>query len=227
MAKGSHSTYGGWEDRHCYHCGRTLTLKDAAMSSLLANGANLHLCNDHIGHYSEAYADMGPAESRPCRPHPPRPARHRMIAALYVDPNGVYASLHDVDLWDETRDARTYTGPWPVVAHPPCARWSRLAGFTEAGSAQTRRRRRLLPCRARRRPHLRRRARASRLLSKAWDTYGLTEPIWHGGWTLGARRRRILLHRAGPLRATRQESNLALRLRGRATRAPLGPHTRR
>lgn len=62
MAKGSHSTYGGWEPRHCYHCGRTLTLKDAAMSSLLANGAAFTLCNDHIGHYSEAYADMGPAE---------------------------------------------------------------------------------------------------------------------------------------------------------------------
>ena len=45
MAKGSHSTYGGWETRHCYHCGRTLTLKDAAMSSMLANGATFTLCN--------------------------------------------------------------------------------------------------------------------------------------------------------------------------------------
>ncbi len=54
------------------------------------------------------------------------------VAALYVDPAGVYAGLDGVEVWDEARDARGYCGPWPVVAHPPCARWSRLAGFTEA-----------------------------------------------------------------------------------------------
>ncbi len=54
------------------------------------------------------------------------------VAALFVEGGGAYAGLADVDLWDETRDARLYEGPYPVVAHPPCARWSRLAGFTEA-----------------------------------------------------------------------------------------------
>lgn len=49
-----------------------------------------------------------------------------MIAALYVDPKGAYAGLPGVDLWDETRDARLYRGPWPVVAHPPCQRWGKL-----------------------------------------------------------------------------------------------------
>jgi hypothetical protein len=49
------------------------------------------------------------------------------VAALYVDPHGVYAGLPDVDVWDEARDARTYAGPWPVVAHPPCQRWCRFA----------------------------------------------------------------------------------------------------
>lgn len=49
-----------------------------------------------------------------------------MIAALYIQPDGVYADVPDVDLWDEARDARRYDGPWPVVAHPPCQRWGRF-----------------------------------------------------------------------------------------------------
>lgn len=53
------------------------------------------------------------------------------VAALYVDPAGVYADLPDVEIWDEARDARLYAGPWPVVAHPPCARWSRLAHINQ------------------------------------------------------------------------------------------------
>lgn len=48
------------------------------------------------------------------------------VAALYVDSHGVYANLPGVEVWDEERDARTYLGPWPVVAHPPCERWSIL-----------------------------------------------------------------------------------------------------
>ncbi len=48
-----------------------------------------------------------------------------MIAALYVETGGVYYGLPDVDPWNEARDARLYAGPWPVVAHPPCARWGR------------------------------------------------------------------------------------------------------
>lgn len=50
-----------------------------------------------------------------------------MIAALYVQKGGCYAGLPGVDLWDIERDARTYAGPWPVVAHPPCQLWTRFA----------------------------------------------------------------------------------------------------
>lgn len=49
------------------------------------------------------------------------------IAALFVQRNGAYWDLPGVDPWDESRDARLYAGPWPVVAHPPCQRWINLA----------------------------------------------------------------------------------------------------
>jgi len=55
-----------------------------------------------------------------------------MIAALYVKTNGPYFGLDGVDPWDEKRDARLYPGPHPVIAHPPCSRWCRLAGLVEA-----------------------------------------------------------------------------------------------
>lgn len=50
-----------------------------------------------------------------------------MIAALFVQKNGAYFGLPDVDPWDEARDARKYAGPHPVVAHPPCQLWVNLA----------------------------------------------------------------------------------------------------
>ncbi len=53
------------------------------------------------------------------------------VAALFVERGGPYFNLPDVDPWDLSRDARVYAGPHPVVAHPPCARWCRLAGLVE------------------------------------------------------------------------------------------------
>lgn len=47
------------------------------------------------------------------------------VVALYADPGGPYPDLV-VDWYDEARDARTYAGPVPVVAHPPCGPWGRL-----------------------------------------------------------------------------------------------------
>jgi len=56
----------------------------------------------------------------------------QMVAALYVEKNGPYYGLPDVDPWDKERDARNYAGPFPVVAHPPCQRWGRFAKQVEA-----------------------------------------------------------------------------------------------
>lgn len=49
------------------------------------------------------------------------------VAALFVDPKGPYSLMGGVELWDEVRDARLYTGNYPVVAHPPCNRWGKMA----------------------------------------------------------------------------------------------------
>lgn len=57
--------------------------------------------------------------------------RGRGVAALYVAADGVYAGRADVEVWDVARDARTYPGDLPVVAHPPCTRWTRMHGFIE------------------------------------------------------------------------------------------------
>ena len=49
------------------------------------------------------------------------------VAALYVDvKRGPYASIPDVECWGVAEDATRYAGPWPVVAHPPCAQWGSL-----------------------------------------------------------------------------------------------------
>jgi hypothetical protein len=113
-----------------------------------------------------------------------------MIAALYVRADGPYASRRDVDPWAAprsdvlfdvlARDARDYDGPWPVVAHPPCARWSRLAaihahrwpigsdgGCFEAALLSVRRFGGVLEHPAG---------------SFAWDRFGLVKPAVGAGW---------------------------------------------
>lgn len=54
------------------------------------------------------------------------------VAALCVDRRSVYRLIDGVECYDKLRDARSYNGPWPVVAHPPCAQWGRLKGLAKA-----------------------------------------------------------------------------------------------
>jgi hypothetical protein len=48
------------------------------------------------------------------------------VAVLFARADSVYKTLAGCDVYDMERDARTYDGPWPVVAHPPCRGWGRL-----------------------------------------------------------------------------------------------------
>lgn len=54
------------------------------------------------------------------------------IAALFVQPDGCYANDPSIDAWPESRDARRYEGPYPVVAHPPCQLWGAMAAVNFA-----------------------------------------------------------------------------------------------
>lgn len=58
--------------------------------------------------------------------------RNTEIAALFVQTDGIYYGLPGVDPWDVSRDARTYEGSYPVVAHPPCQLWGALAAVNFA-----------------------------------------------------------------------------------------------
>jgi len=52
-----------------------------------------------------------------------------MLVALYVDPErGPYQALLGSErCWGIERDGKKYSGPHPVVAHPPCKSWGRFA----------------------------------------------------------------------------------------------------
>lgn len=106
------------------------------------------------------------------------------VAALFVDPRGSYAGLPDVDLWDEARDARLYAGPWPVVAHPPCSRWCRLAGLVEARWGH--KRGEDGGCFAAALAAVRRWGGVLEhpAYSDAWAAHGINPPVRGGGWTV-------------------------------------------
>lgn len=53
-------------------------------------------------------------------------------AALFVQKDGCYSNLENVDPWPEHRDAKLYNGILPVIAHPPCQLWGAMANVNYA-----------------------------------------------------------------------------------------------
>lgn len=48
----------------------------------------------------------------------------RTVAALCVAPRSAYHDMPGVEAYDMKRDALTFPGGMPIVAHPPCRAWS-------------------------------------------------------------------------------------------------------
>lgn len=109
-----------------------------------------------------------------------------MISALYVQEGGCYYGLDGVDPWGESRDARMYGGPHPVVAHPPCQRWGKMwkgqPGNIKRGKIE--RKGDDMGCFKSALFDVRR---FGGVLehpehSNAWSHFGLNKPPRHGGW---------------------------------------------
>lgn len=49
------------------------------------------------------------------------------VVCLFVAKDSIYKSFPNCDCYDVDRDATTYDGWLPVVAHPPCQLWGSLA----------------------------------------------------------------------------------------------------
>lgn len=122
------------------------------------------------------------------------------VAALFVDPEGPYPKIPNVECWDnqvhltgdcrdaaviayKLRDARKYAGPHPVVAHPPCHLWVNLTAvnYKRYGGAHNR------PGNdgGRFKAALKAVRKYGGVLehpagSKAWEKYGLTKPTGRG-----------------------------------------------
>jgi len=48
----------------------------------------------------------------------------KTVAVLCAAPRTIYRSLEAVEVYDRRRDARTFAGGMPIIAHPPCRGWS-------------------------------------------------------------------------------------------------------
>jgi len=52
----------------------------------------------------------------------------KTVAVLCCSNNSFYKSMHEVEAYDMRRDAKSFVGGMPIVAHPPCRAWSAYCG---------------------------------------------------------------------------------------------------
>lgn len=53
------------------------------------------------------------------------------VAVLYARQDSIYKTIPGCDVFDIDRDARTFQGGIPIVAHPPCRAWGSLRGLAK------------------------------------------------------------------------------------------------
>ena len=56
----------------------------------------------------------------------------KTVAVLFARPDSLYKKLKGVDVYDKERDALTWPGGCPVIAHPPCRLWGVLSHLSSA-----------------------------------------------------------------------------------------------
>lgn len=61
---------------------------------------------------------------------------NRHVAVLFARRDSIYKDIPFTDVFDEDRDALSFTGGFPVVAHPPCRGWGRLRAFSNHTEAE-------------------------------------------------------------------------------------------
>jgi hypothetical protein len=54
------------------------------------------------------------------------------IPILFARTDSIYFDIPGCDVYDHQRDALTFNGHLPVIAHPPCRSWGRLRQFSKA-----------------------------------------------------------------------------------------------
>ncbi len=104
------------------------------------------------------------------------------VAILFARSDSIYKTIEGCDVYDAERDARTFTGGSPVIAHPPCRLWGQMRHFSNAPESEKE-----LALWSIRQVHAHGGVLEHPASSTLWQVAGLPEPGERdsfGGWTL-------------------------------------------